>query len=122
MESISKIKLKNQAGAITMLKGYVKVASDSEAYYKCGASDNFDVGQSGMIDLNDHIGDAEKKQSRKDGYIFPGDLVTAYAAISAHSDVYGSTWLTYDPHANRTAVFILSGALWDLNVAFEGFE
>ena len=50
-----------------------------------------------MIDLNDHIGDAEKKQSRKDGYIFPGDLVTAYAAISAHSDVYGSTWLTYDP-------------------------
>ena len=26
MESISKIKLKNQAGAITMLKGYVKVA------------------------------------------------------------------------------------------------
>ena len=32
MESISKIKLKNQAGAITMLKGYVKVASDSEAY------------------------------------------------------------------------------------------
>ena len=83
MESISKIKLKNQAGAITMLKGYVKVASDSEAYYKCGATDNFDVGQSGMIDLNDHIGDAEKKQSRKDGYIFPGDLVTAYAAISA---------------------------------------
>ena len=75
-----------------------------------------------MIDLNDHIGDAEKKQSRKDGYIFPGDLVTAYAAISAHSDVYGSTWLTYAPHANRTAVFILSGALWDLNVAFEGFE
>ena len=54
MESISKIKLKNQAGAITMLKGYVKVASDSEAYYKCGATDNFDVGQSGMIDLNDH--------------------------------------------------------------------
>lgn len=43
-----------------MLKGYVKVASDSEAYYKCGATDNFDVGQSGMIDLNDHIGDAEK--------------------------------------------------------------
>ena len=41
MESISKIKLKNQAGAITMLKGYVKVASDSEAYYKCGATDNF---------------------------------------------------------------------------------
>ena len=40
MESISKIKLKNQAGAITMLKGYVKVASDSEAYYKCGATDN----------------------------------------------------------------------------------
>ena len=78
MESISKIKLKNQAGAITMLKGYVKVASDSEAYYKCGATDNFDVGQSGMIDLNDHIGDAEKKQSRKDGYIFPGDLVTIF--------------------------------------------
>ena len=51
MESISKIKLKNQAGAITMLKGYVKVASDSEAYYKCGATDIFDVGQSGMIDL-----------------------------------------------------------------------
>ena len=97
MESISKIKLKNQAGAITMLKGYVKVASDSEAYYKCGATDNFDVGQSGMTHLNDHIGDAEKKQSRKDGYIFPGDLVTAYAAISAHSDVYGPTWLTYAP-------------------------
>lgn len=122
MESISKIKLKNQAGAITMLKGYVKVASDSEAYYKCGATDNFDVGQSGMIDLNDHIGDAEKKQSRKDGYIFPGDLVTAYAAISAHSDVYGSTWLTYDPPCQSHRRIYSFRSFVDLNVAFEGFE
>lgn len=123
LESVSRIKLRNQAGAVTILKGYVKVSEISTEYYKCGATDNFSVGKERTINLNDHLGDKNNSnQTRENGYIYPGDYVTAYAAIDLHSDVYGSIWLEYDPNANRTAVFVLTGALWELNVAFEGFE
>lgn len=122
-ETVNKIKMINQAGAITMLKGYVKVSEYSETYYKCGATDNYPVGKTRTLDLTEHLGKIEHKdQTRDKGYIFEGDLVTAYAAIEAHSDVHGAVWLKFDPKANRTAVFTLSGPLWDLYVGFTGLE
>lgn len=123
LEAVCRLKLRNQAGVVTMLKGYVKVSDSSSEYYKCGATDNFPVGKERTLNLNDHEGDMNNPaHTRSNGYIFKGDKVTAYAAGSASKDAFGSVWLDYDPDANRTAVFTLSGAMWDLKVSFDGIE
>ncbi|WP_289123783.1 hypothetical protein [uncultured Bacteroides sp.] len=123
-ETVRKIKLCNDAGAVTMLKGYVKRA-ENVSPYKCGRTDKFPVGESGTLDMNNYNpallepNDAEKLGEE---IICEGDLLTAYAAVSAHDDEAGEIWFHYSSDSKKIAVFSLSGALWNLKCGFIRLE
>lgn len=126
-EEVRKIKLINDAGVMTMLKAYVKRAENLDPY-KCGRTDNFAVGKSRTLDLNQYNPDLAvadgmvgKKEDDPD-IICEGDLVTAYAAVSCASDEAGEIWFTYSSKSKKTAVFNLSGPLGKLTLGFAGLE